>query len=121
MIKFQHTLFALPFAFTGAILAADGLPSRGRSAGSWGRWSGRAARRDLQPDRRPRFRPQEPAYCVAAARDRELGLGFAWSALALSVALFFLSAFRLNRLSFLLAAPAILLVLSYSYAKRLSG
>ncbi len=27
MIKFQHTLFALPFAFTGAILAAGGLPS----------------------------------------------------------------------------------------------
>ncbi len=27
MIKFQHTLFALPFAFTGALLAAGGLPS----------------------------------------------------------------------------------------------
>lgn len=27
MIKFEHTLFALPFAFLGAILAADGLPS----------------------------------------------------------------------------------------------
>ena len=27
MIKFSHTLFALPFAFTGALLAARGLPS----------------------------------------------------------------------------------------------
>ena len=27
MIKFEHTLFALPFAFLGAILAANGLPS----------------------------------------------------------------------------------------------
>src|SRR6186713_3158480 len=27
MIRFEHTLFALPFAFLGAILAADGLPS----------------------------------------------------------------------------------------------
>src|SRR3954469_23080466 len=27
MIKFEHTLFALPFAFLGAILAADGLPT----------------------------------------------------------------------------------------------
>src|SRR5215831_12060563 len=26
MIKFEHTLFALPFAFLGAVLAADGLP-----------------------------------------------------------------------------------------------
>ena len=27
MIKFEHTLFALPFAFLGAVLAADGLPT----------------------------------------------------------------------------------------------
>ena len=27
MIKFAHTIFALPFAFTGALLAAGGLPS----------------------------------------------------------------------------------------------
>src|SRR5512136_3396900 len=27
MIKFSHTLFALPFAFTGAVLAAGGLPT----------------------------------------------------------------------------------------------
>jgi 4-hydroxybenzoate polyprenyltransferase len=26
MIKFEHTLFALPFAFLGAVLAAEGLP-----------------------------------------------------------------------------------------------
>ena len=27
MIKFEHTIFALPFAFTGAVLAAKGLPT----------------------------------------------------------------------------------------------
>ena len=27
MIKFEHTLFALPFAFLGAIMAANGLPT----------------------------------------------------------------------------------------------
>src|SRR6266568_7132303 len=27
MIKFSHTIFALPFAFTGAVLAARGLPT----------------------------------------------------------------------------------------------
>jgi 4-hydroxybenzoate polyprenyltransferase len=27
MIKFAHTIFALPFAFTGALLAAGGFPS----------------------------------------------------------------------------------------------
>ena len=27
MIKFEHTIFALPFAFLGAVLAANGLPT----------------------------------------------------------------------------------------------
>ena len=30
MIKFSHTLFALPFAFTGALLAARGIPTAGQ-------------------------------------------------------------------------------------------
>ncbi|HYS04226.1 MAG TPA: UbiA-like polyprenyltransferase [Candidatus Dormibacteraeota bacterium] len=121
MIKFQHTLFALPFAFTGAILAADGLPSPRQIGWILGAMVGaRSAAMifnriaDLDFDRR------NPRTASRPLVTGELGLGFAWSALALSVALFFLSAFRLNRLSFLLAAPAILLVLSYSYAKRLS-
>jgi 4-hydroxybenzoate polyprenyltransferase len=50
----------------------------------------------------------------------ELGLGFAWVALGASTALFILSAAMLNRLTLLLAAPALFLILSYSYAKRLS-
>src|SRR5439155_3166735 len=121
MIKFQHTLFALPFAFTGAILAADGLPSPRQIGWILGAMVGaRSAAMifnriaDLDFDRR------NPRTASRPLVTGELGLGFAWSALALSVALFFLSAFRLNRLSFLLAAPAILLVLSYSCAKPLS-
>jgi len=121
MIKFQHTLFALPFAFTGAILAADGLPSPRQIGWILGAMVGaRSAAMifnriaDLDFDRR------NPRTALRPLVTGELGLGFAWSALAVSVALFFLSAARLNRLTLVLAAPAILLVLSYSYAKRLS-
>jgi 4-hydroxybenzoate polyprenyltransferase len=121
MIKFQHTLFALPFAFTGAILAAGGLPSPRQIGWILGAMVGaRSAAMifnriaDLDFDRR------NPRTAARPLVTGELGLGFAWSALALSVALFFLSAARLNRLTFVLAGPALLLVLSYSYAKRLS-
>ncbi len=121
MIKFQHTLFALPFAFVGAILAAGGAPSGRRIGWILGAMvGGRSAAMifnriaDLDFDRRnPRtsFRPLVTG---------ELGLGFAWTALGASVGLFVLSAAMLNRLALLLSAPALLLILSYSYAKRLS-
>jgi len=121
MIKFQHTLFALPFAFTGAILAAGGLPS-GRQIG-WILGAMVGARSaamifnriaDLEFDRR------NPRTATRPLVTGELGLPFAWMALAASVLLFLVSAAMLNRLALVLAAPALLLVLSYSYAKRLS-
>ena len=121
MIKFQHTLFALPFAFTGAILAAGGTPSARQMGWILGAMvGGRSAAMifnritDLDFDRR------NPRTAGRPLVTGELGLRFAWMALVVSVALFFLSAFMLNRLAFLLAGPALLLVLSYSYAKRIS-
>jgi 4-hydroxybenzoate polyprenyltransferase len=121
MIKFQHTLFALPFAFTGAILAAGGPPSARQMAWILGAMvGGRSAAMifnriaDLDFDRR------NPRTAGRPLVTGELGLRFAWMSLVVSVALFFLSAFMLNRLAFVLAGPALLLVLSYSYAKRLS-
>ncbi len=121
MIKFQHTLFALPFAFVGGILAADGLPSLRQCGFILGAMvGGRSAAMifnriaDLDFDRR------NPRTAARPLVTGELGLGFAWAGLGLSVLLFFLSAAMLNRLALVLAAPALLLILSYSYAKRLS-
>lgn len=121
MIKFQHTLFALPFAFVGAILAADGAPS-GRQIG-WILGAMVGARSaamifnrivDLDYDRK------NPRTASRPLVTGELGLGFAWAALGASAALFVLSAAMLNRLTLLLAVPALFLILSYSCAKRLS-
>lgn len=121
MIKFQHTLFALPFALTGAILAADGAPSWSEIGWILGAMVGaRSAAMifnriaDLEFDRR------NPRTAARPLVTGELGLPIAWTALAASIALFLASAARLNRLSFLLAFPALVLILSYSYAKRLT-
>ena len=121
MIKFQHTLFALPFAFVGAILAAGGPPTLWQAGWILGAMVGaRSAAMifnriaDLEFDRR------NPRTAARPLVTGELGLRFAWSALAASAALFFVSAALLNRLALALAAPALFLILSYSYAKRLS-
>ena len=121
MIKFQHTLFALPFAFTGAILAAGGIPAPRQAGWILGAMVGaRSAAMvfnriaDLDFDRRNPRTAERPLV------TGELGLPFAWGFLILSAGLFILSAAMLNRLALLLAAPALLLVLSYSYAKRLT-
>jgi 4-hydroxybenzoate polyprenyltransferase len=121
MIKFQHTLFALPFAFTGALLAAGGLPP-GRSlfwilgamvgARSAAMVFNRIA--DLDFDRRNPRTADRPLVTGL------LTLPFAWGALAASVGLFLLSAAMLNRMTLVLAPPALALVLSYSYAKRIT-
>ena len=38
MIKWEHSIFALPFALCGAMLAAGGFPSSANSCGSWSPW-----------------------------------------------------------------------------------
>jgi len=119
MIKFQHTLFALPFAFTGAMLAADGWPSAWSAGWILGAMVGaRSAAMvwnriaDLEFDRR------NPRTASRPLVTGELGLGFAWAFFLASLALFYLSALLLNRTALLLATPALLVILSYSYAKR---
>jgi len=121
MIKFQHTLFALPFAFIGAILAAPSWPGAGRmlwillamvgarsAAMVWNRIA------DLEIDRR------NPRTATRPLVTGELGLPFAWWFLAASLLLFVFAASRLNRLALLLSPLAAAIILSYSYAKRVT-
>ena len=119
MIKFEHTIFALPFAFTGALLALDGLPSLeqviwiiaamvgARSAAmGFNRW----ADRDIDSEN-PR------------TKTRALPLGLVTPAQVLafiivSSGLLVLAAYMLNPLSFTLAPVALAIVFFYSYTKR---
>jgi 4-hydroxybenzoate polyprenyltransferase len=119
MIKFEHTIFALPFAFTGALLALDGLPSLeqaiwliaamvgARSAAmGFNRW----ADREIDSEN-PR------------TKTRALPLGLVTPAqvlafIVVSSGLLVLAAYMLNPLSFTLAPVALAIVFFYSYTKR---
>ncbi len=122
MIKIEHTLFALPFAFLGAVLAAGGLPTLRQlvwitlamvGARSAAMAFNRIADREIDA-RNPRTQMR----AVPAGR---LSVSFVWAFTIISAALFFLSAAMLNRLTLLLAPVALASVLLYSYTKRFTS
>ena len=122
MIKIEHTLFALPFAFLGAVLAAGGFPTLRQlvwitlamvGARSAAMAFNRIADREFDA-RNPRTRSR----AVPAGR---LSVSFVWAFTLASAALFFLAAAMLNRLTLLLAPVALASVLLYSYTKRFTS
>lgn len=119
MIKFEHTIFALPFAFLGAVLAADGIPTLRQIA--WITVAMVGARSAAMTFNRIVDRELDAANPRTAGRELpsgKLSPGFAWTFLFASVGLFLLAAYSLNWLTFALSPVALLSVLGYSYAKR---
>lgn len=119
MIKIEHTLFALPFAFLGAVLAARGIPSLRQllwitlamvGARSAAMAFNRIADREYDA-RNPRTRNR-------AIPAGTLSVSFARAFTLCATALFLFSAAMLNRLTLLLAPVALGSVLLYSYTKR---
>jgi 4-hydroxybenzoate polyprenyltransferase len=119
MIKIEHTLFALPFAFLGAVLAANGLPSLRQiiwitvamvGARSTAMAFNRLA--DRQIDAR------NPRTSMRALPAGILSSGFVVVFILMSAAIFFVAAAMLNRLTLLLAPVALGSILLYSYTKR---
>ncbi|NOT47939.1 MAG: UbiA family prenyltransferase [Acidobacteria bacterium] len=122
MIKFEHTLFALPFAFLGAVLAAEGLPSWRQiifitlamvGARSAAMTFNRIVDRDVDA--------KNPRTANREIPSGKLSLGFAWAFFFISVAVFLFSAYSLNWLTFVLSPVALISVLGYSYAKRFTA
>lgn len=119
MIKFEHTLFALPFAFLGAVMAANGLPTWWQilwitlamvGARSAAMTFNRIADRDIDA--------KNPRTANRELPSGKLSVQFAWVFLIASIALFLLAAYSLNWLTFALSPIALISVLGYSYAKR---
>lgn len=122
MIKFEHTLFALPFAFLGAILAAEGLPS-GRQI-VWITVAMVGARSAAMTFNRIIDRDIDAANPRTANRELpsgKLSLPFAWAFLYISIGVFELASYSLNWLTFALSPVALIFVLGYSYAKRFTA
>lgn len=122
MIKFEHTLFALPFAFLGAILAADGLPTWRQMLGiTLAMVGARSAAMTFNRLIDRKFDAENPRTANRELPSGKLSVGFAWAFLAASVVLFELAAYFLNWLTFVLSPVALASVLGYSYAKRLTS
>jgi 4-hydroxybenzoate polyprenyltransferase len=119
MIKIEHTLFALPFAFLGAVMAAGGWPTVQQfiwitlamvGARSCAMAFNRIADREIDA-RNPRTK----ARAIPAGA---LPVHFVWAFTVLSAAIFFIAAAMLNRLTLILAPVALASILLYSYTKR---
>ncbi|MEO6394271.1 MAG: UbiA-like polyprenyltransferase [Pyrinomonadaceae bacterium] len=122
MIKFEHTLFALPFAFLGAVLAANGLP--GWRQILWITLAMVGARSAAMSFNRivdARMDGANPRTKMRAIPTGALSAAFVWVFLAVSAALFFVAAWRLNRLTLILSPAALASVLLYSYTKRFTS
>jgi 4-hydroxybenzoate polyprenyltransferase len=127
MIKIEHTLFALPFAFLGALLAARGLqphnlPTLWQTA--WITAAMVGARSAAMAFNRIADRHIDAANPRTRSRAIPAGLlsvRFAWAFTVASAALFFLASAMLNRLTLLLSPVALASILLYSYTKRFTA
>jgi 4-hydroxybenzoate polyprenyltransferase len=121
MIKWEHSIFALPFALTGAVLAAGGWPTL-RALG-WIVVCMVAARSAAMAFNRLVDAKLDAANARTAMRALPAGMlsnGFVAGFVVVSVAMFLLGAAMLNRLAMELAPAALAVVLGYSYMKRLT-
>ena len=119
MIKIEHTLFALPFAFLGAVLAANGLPSARQlvwiTAAMVGARSTAMAFNRIA-DRE--YDARNPRTSNRALPAGLLSVGFVWAFTLVSASLFLVAAAMLNRLTLWLAPVALASVVLYSFSKR---
>jgi 4-hydroxybenzoate polyprenyltransferase len=122
MIKFEHTLFALPFALMGMMLAAEGWPAW-RTVG-WIVVAMVGARSAAMGWNRLVDREIDAANPRTATRALPAGLvtpRFVALFVVASVALLLVAAWRLNPLCLALAPVALLVLLGYSYTKRFTA
>jgi len=119
MIKWEHSIFALPFALTAALLAARGLPAfrtlgwilvamvaARSSAMAFNRWA------DAKIDAaNPRTRSRAIPAGLLSAR-------FVFGFTCVAALIFVLAAAQLNRLTLYLSPLVLVVLLGYSYLKR---
>jgi 4-hydroxybenzoate polyprenyltransferase len=126
MIKFEHSVFALPFALTGALLAArwtrHGWPSLRQIL-----WiivamvAARSAAMTMNRIVDLRYDRENPRTQQRALPTGALTLQFAWFFTLAAVAAFFLAAWQLNSLALELAPLAIAILFFYSFTKRFTN
>jgi 4-hydroxybenzoate polyprenyltransferase len=119
MIKWEHSVFALPFALCGAMLAARGVPTAHQII--WIIVAMVAARSAAMSFNRLADVSIDAANPRTRARALPAGAltqNFVRSFVVVSSAIFVLAAWELNRMAFLLSPGALAILFLYSYTKR---
>lgn len=119
MIKFEHTVFAMPFAFLGAFLAAGGVPEV--MIFFWVVLAMVGARTAAMGFNRivdRRFDAKNPRTADRAIPAGQVSLAEAWAMVLFAAGLFFFACFNLNHLTLILAPFALGLTFLYSLTKR---
>jgi 4-hydroxybenzoate polyprenyltransferase len=119
MIKWEHSIFALPFALCGAMLAAGGVPAPRQLL-----WivvamvAARSAAMSFNRLADASIDAANPRTRTRALPAGALTQAFVRNFVVLSSGAFVLAAWELNRLAFLLSPLALAILLIYSYTKR---
>jgi 4-hydroxybenzoate polyprenyltransferase len=121
MIKWEHSIFALPFALTGAVLAAEGWPSlRVLGLIVLCMVAARSAAMAFNRLVDARLDAANPRTKMRAIPAGQLSAGFVAAFTVVAAGAFLLGAALLNRLTLELAPVALVVVLGYSYMKRVT-
>jgi 4-hydroxybenzoate polyprenyltransferase len=119
MIKWEHSVFALPFALCGAMLAAGGFPTALQLA-----WivvcmvSARSAAMAFNRVADAQIDTANPRTATRAIPAGTLSQTFVGVFVVASCAVFVTAASQLNRLTLYLSPVVLAVVLLYSYTKR---
>jgi 4-hydroxybenzoate polyprenyltransferase len=131
MIKFEHSIFALPFALTGALLAARTAHANS-GAPVWPTWQqigwivvamvgARSFAMTVNRIADLRYDSENPRTKGRALVTGALSLPFAWAFTIVAAALFLVAAWRLNRLTLELSPIVLAVLYFYSYTKRFTS
>jgi 4-hydroxybenzoate polyprenyltransferase len=125
MIKIEHSVFALPFALVGALLAA-------RDAGHLPSWlqimwivvamvGARSAAMTINRIADVKYDARNPRTANRALPAGQLSVGFAWMFTLAAAAMLVIAAWQLNRLALELSPVALAVLFFYSYTKRFTS
>lgn len=122
MIKFEHTVFAIPFALSSALVAANGFP-QWRIIG----WiilamvGARSAAMTFNRIADSRIDAANPRTASRAIPKGEVSLVSAWIFTIVAAGLMIFAAYNLNNLAFMLSPVALIAIFGYSYTKRFTS
>src|SRR5215469_16801041 len=126
MIKFEHSVFALPFALTAALLAAR-FSSHGWPTPKQLLWivvamvAARSAAMTINRIADLRYDRENPRTAGRALVTGALSVGFAWVFTLGAIAAFLIAAWQLNPLALRLAPLALAVLFFYSFTKRFTN